>query len=198
MNYSELEDLDIDKLINNININNNSALSFLNEYEILKKSLNDYKNNFNDLINQKNIYDNYLNNLLNNHLNIVNIINNSNLNNSFIDYELNIKENYNKWIEENYNIKKKSIEENIENIELKLKDYSTLFIYIINNILKDKEISKNLCPICFENQIDICQSPCGHTTCNKCILSNRTNIYNNKCFTCRSPVNEYIKIFFSL
>jgi len=192
MNYSYLED-DEDK--SNIN---NSAKTFLNDYEILKLSLNDYKNNLRDLMKQKETYEIYMKSLLNNHLDIVNIVNNNNLNNSFTEYQTNIKDNYDKWINNHYEIKLKSFEENIEIIELKLKDFSNLFTYIINNIIGDKEISKNMCPICFENEIDICINPCGHTTCNKCIISNRTNIYNNKCFTCRGNVNDYIKIYFSL
>jgi hypothetical protein len=202
MNYSDLIDVNNEDLINKINdidINNNTAKTLLDDYKILKNSLTEYKNNFKNLINQKETYDNYINNLFNNHLNIINIINNdSNLNNSFIDYQKNIKENYDNWIKDIYQIKIKSIEENIENIEIKLKDFSYLFLFIINNIINNKEISKNMCPICFENEIDICLNPCGHTTCNLCVLSNRSNIYNNKCFTCRSPVNEYIKIYFSL
>jgi Asp-tRNA(Asn)/Glu-tRNA(Gln) amidotransferase B subunit len=192
MNYSYLED-DEDK--SNIN---NSAKTFLNDYEILKLSLNDYKNNLKDLMKQKETYEIYMKSLLNNHLDIVNIVNNNNLNNSFTEYQTNIKDNYDKWINNHYEIKLKSFEENIEIIELKLKDFSNLFTYIINNIIGDKQISKNMCPICFENEIDICINPCGHTTCNKCIISNRTNIYNNKCFTCRGNVNDYIKIYFSL
>jgi hypothetical protein len=131
-------------------------------------------------------------------MNIINIINCDNiLNNSFNEYQKIIKDNYNKWIDEHYNIKIKILQENIENIEIKLKDFTNLFIYIINHIIKDKEISNNMCPICFENQIDICLNPCGHTACNKCILT-LTNNKKDKCFTCRSPVNEYIKIYFSL
>ena len=202
MNYSELEEVNTENLIdkiNNIDIKNNSAKKILDDYETLKNSLTDYKNNLKKLINQKETYDNYINNLFNNHQNIINIINNNtNLNNSFNNYQKNIKENYDNWIKDIYQINIKSIEENIENIEIKIKDFTYLFLYIINNIISNKEISNNLCPICFENQIDICLSPCGHTTCNKCILSNRSNIYNNKCFTCRTPVNEYIKIYFSL
>jgi hypothetical protein len=201
MNYSEIDNYDNENIlskINNIEINNNSAISFLNEYEILKKSLLEYKNNLKELIKQKEISDNYLGNLLNNHMNIINIINCDNiLNNSFNEYQKIIKDNYNKWIDEHYNIKIKILQENIENIEIKLKDFTNLFIYIINHIIQDKEISNNMCPICFENQIDICLNPCGHTACNKCILS-ITNNKKDKCFTCRSPVNEYIKIFFSL
>jgi len=201
MNYSELEEFDNDKIISRINeidINNNSAKTFLEDYEILKKSLTEYKNNLKDLIKQKETSDNYLGSLLNNHIYIINIINYDNiLNNSFNEYQKIIKDNYEKLIDEHYNIKIKTLEENIENIEIKLKDFTNLFIYIINHIIKDKEISNNMCPICFENQIDICLNPCGHTACNKCILT-LTNNKKDKCFTCRSPVNEYIKIYFSL
>jgi hypothetical protein len=201
MNYSNFEDFNenINDNINDINITDNSAKNLLDDYEILKKSLNDLKKDYTDLINKKEIYDNYLNNLLNNHLNIANIINNDNLSNSFNEYQKKIKENYEKWIINDYIVKIKTIEENIETIELKLKDFTHLFIYIINNIIGDKEISKNMCPICFENPIDICLNPCGHTTCNKCIISNRRNTYNNdKCYICRTPINDYIKIYFSI
>lgn len=202
MNYSDLDEINTDDLINKINdidVNNNSAKNILNDYETLKNSLINYKNNLKKIINQKETYDNYINNLLNNHQNIINIINNNtDLNNSFNNYQKNVKENYENWINNHYIINIKTIEENIDNIEIKLKDFTHLFLYIINNIISNKELSKNMCPICFENQIDICLSPCGHTTCNKCILSNRNNLYNNKCFTCRTPVNEYVKIYFSL
>jgi hypothetical protein len=201
MNYSDIEqDDEIINDINNIKINNNSAKIFLDDYKNLKKTLVDYKNKLKNLTLQKETFENYLNNLFNNHLNIVNIINNfndNNLNNSFIEYQKNIKENYEKWIKFSYNNDIKNIEENIEDIELKLRDFTLLFKNIINNIVTEKEISKNICPICFENEIDICITPCGHTTCNNCIMSN-SNFYNNKCFTCRSPVNEYIKLYFSL
>ena len=202
MNYSDFEEVNTEELINrvnNINFDNNAAKNILDDYETLKNSLTEYKNNFNLLITQKETYDNYINSLFNNHLNIVNIIDNdTKLNNSFVDYQNNIKEKYDNWIKNNYDIKIKSLEENIDNVEIKLKDFTYLFLYIINNIISNKEISKNMCPICFENQIDICFNPCGHTTCNKCVLSNRNSIYNHKCFTCRTPINEYIKIFFSL
>lgn len=202
MNYSDLEDVNTKDLMNKINdidINDNTAKTILDNYETLKNSLTEYKNNLKNLINQKETYDNYINNLFCNHVNIINIVNNDvNLNNSFNIYQNNIKENYDNWIKTHYDINIKSIEENIENIEIKIKDFTYLFLYIINNIVSNKEISKNTCPICLENQIEICLNPCGHTSCNKCILSNRSNIYNNKCYICRTPVNEFIKIYFSL
>ena len=148
MNYSDLEDVNKEELINKINdidINNNSAKTILDDYQILKNSLIEYKNNLTNLNNQKETYDNYINNLFNNHLNIINIINKDNkLDNSFYDYQKNIKDNYDNWIKDVYEIKNKSIEENIENIEMKLKDFTYLFLYIIINIVSNKEISKNM------------------------------------------------------
>ena len=195
MYYSNIEDCETDFLINNFVINDNSAKQLLEEFKTLKKNIIEYKKSLKNLINQKETYENYSNNLLNNHLNIVNIINNvEKINNSFNEYQINVKENYENWINNHYNIQYKSIEENIEITELKIKEYTNLFIYIINNILNEKEISKNICPICFENEIDICFNPCGHTICNKCVFTHK----NNKCFTCRSPINDYLKIYFSL
>lgn len=220
MNYCEIDDFftspkDLilndkdEKLINT----DNSARDILKEYECLKNNLNEFKNEYKELNKQKDVYDEYLNNLLNRHMNIINIINNfenlnindtndtnNNINDSFNNYKNKIKENYDKWIL-NYYIKKiKTIENNIDIIENKLKDFTNLFVFIINDVVGDKEISKNMCPICFENPVDICFNPCGHTSCNSCVISSRISAYGliNKCYTCRSPITDYLKIYFSL
>ena len=49
--------------------------------------------------------------------------------------------------------------------------------------------NNNICPICFENKINICCIPCGHTYCKKCIEC------SNNCFICRSNINKIIKIY---
>ena len=211
MNYCEINDFfksPKDFISNNkeeLVKTDNSAKDVLNEYECLKTSLMEYKNQYKELNIQKDVYDEYLNNLLNRHMSILNIINNyendDNINDSFINYKNEIKEKYDKWIL-NYYIKKiKTIEDNIEIIENKLKDFTNLFVFIINEFVKDKEISKNMCPICFENPVDICFNPCGHTSCNSCVISSRMSSYginNNKCYTCRTSINDYIKIYFSI
>ena len=212
MNYCEIEDFFTspkdfisndkeEKLVKT----DNSAKDVLEEYECLRTNLIKYKDEYKELNNQKDVYDEYLNNLLNKHMSIINIINNyendENMNECFNNYKNKIKEKYDKWIL-NYYIKKiKMIEENIEIIENKLKDFTNLFVFIISEIIGDKEISKNMCPICFENPVDICFNPCGHTSCNSCVISSRMSLYginNNKCYTCRTPINDYIKIYFSI
>jgi len=203
MLYSELDDINDVKEMKSINdvkeIDDSSAKMILDDYETLKLNLIEFKKKFADLNKQKETYDNYLNNLINNHMNIVSIVNNDdNLNNSFKEYQKDIKEKYEKWIFNHFIVQNKLLEDNIKIVEDKIADFNNLFINIINNIMKDKEISKNMCPICFENPIDICLNPCGHTSCHKCSV-NINNYYNNgNCSICRKPVKEYIKIYFSL
>lgn len=47
----------------------------------------------------------------------------------------------------------------------------------------------NNCPICYENKINSCCIPCGHTYCDKCIKN------TNNCFICRRNISKNIKIF---
>lgn len=200
MLYSELDEINEIKSINDvIEINDSSANMILDDYETLKLNLVEFKKNFANLNKQKETYDNYLNELINNHMNIVNIVDNDDiLNNSFNNYQKDIKDKYEKWIFNHFIVQNKILEDNIKNVENKIADFNNLFINIINNFIKDKEISKNTCPICFENQIDICLNPCGHTLCNKCSVNNYYYYNNGNCFICRKPVKEYIKIYFSL
>lgn len=200
MLYSELDEINEIKSFNDVKeINDSSAKMILDDYETLKLNLIEFKKNFANLNKQKETYDNYLNELINNHMNIVNIVNNDDiLNNSFNNYQKDIKDKYEKWIFNHYIIQNKILEDNIKIVENKIADFNNLFLNIINNFMKDKEISQNMCPICFENIIDICINPCGHTLCNKC-SNNNNNYYNNgNCSICRKPVKEYIKIYFSL
>lgn len=49
----------------------------------------------------------------------------------------------------------------------------------------------NSCTICFENEINHCFVPCGHTFCEKCIKKSSTK----KCMSCRTEIQKTIKIF---
>ena len=149
-------------------------------------------------------FDNYISNLQNNHMNIMNIVNKYNYGNKketteiFLNYHSRINEDYNKWIIDYYKLKLIEYESSIDVIEKKICDFRNLFIYIINKISKPIEDAIKLCPICFENEVDICLNPCGHTLCNKCVLSNRSRYTSEKCYSCRTNIQDYIKIYFSL
>lgn len=205
MNYSEFT-YDYNPIISNIT--SNDASSILDDFEILNINLDSYKKKIEDLESNKIYFDNYISNLQNNHLNIMNIINNykiindndekENENQIFIKYNLLMKENYNNWLNKYYTIKLFEFKNSIEIIEKKITEFRNLFIYIMNKISKPNTEAKKICPICFENEVDICLNPCGHTLCNKCVILNRSNYISNKCYSCRTVVNDYIKIYFSL
>jgi|688.fasta_scaffold867394_2 hypothetical protein len=65
-------------------------------------------------------------------------------------------------------------------------------------LLKNNDLSSNLtktninelkCSICFENNLNICCVPCGHTYCNTCILN------SHNCFICRGAITCIQKIY---
>jgi len=211
MNYSELSEV-YNYNYNNSNCNNyqkelNDPQIILDDYEILLTNLDDYKKKYEDLLANNAYFLNYLKSSQNNHFNVMNIINNysindNNLNEIYNGYNTKIKENYEEWIKNTYTPQLLMIENNIELIENKINNYRNLFLFIINKILKSTVINdvetKKLCPICFENEVDMCINPCGHTICNKCTISNRTTNSFNKCYSCRTNIKDYIKIFFSV
>jgi len=117
----------------------------------------------------------------------------------FINYEKNMKLIYNRWVFDYYNPKIIKINNDINDLELKICNYRKLFILTINSITNTTEIiNKKLCPICFNNEVDMCASPCGHTCCNECVKSYRDTNLNNirKCVSCRNVINNYIKLYF--
>lgn len=58
---------------------------------------------------------------------------------------------------------------------------------------KDTVVQQNVCPICFEKEINRVCVPCGHTLCSTCEFS-----VVEKCATCRRYVDMCIPIYFSL
>ena len=208
MNYCELSDFNFDKEVRHHTVFSNNPKVILEDFEVLNRSLLDYKTKREDLMAKNNYFMNYMTNSQNSHLNVMNIINDYNINqnmddegtlsNIYMNYNNTIKENYKKWIVDYYTPQLLSVENNIEIIENKIAEFRNLFIFIINKILRTNEINDNnkkLCPICFENEVDMCINPCGHTLCNRCIISNRNS---NKCYSCRGHIVDYIKIYFSV
>lgn len=203
-NYSEFK---LDENYNSeiSNIISNDAKGILEDFKTLSKNLDEYRKKIEDLQTHKIYFENYISNLQNNHLNVMNIINDYNIHDNnmdltdiFMNYNDKIKENFNKWMIQYYTKKMTDYENIIDMIEKKITDFRTLFIYVINKIIQPQSENKKLCPICFENEIDICLNPCGHTLCNKCVISNRSAYSNHKCYSCRALIQDYIKIYFSL
>jgi len=212
MNYCELSEFDFNHMKeenHHVVMTSNNPQVILDDFDVLNKSLSEYKKKREDLLAKNTYFLNYINNNQNSHLNVMNIINDYNVNlnvpddennisNVYITYNLKMKDSYNKWALDYYTPQLVSIENNIEIIERKISDFRNLFIFIINKILRTNEINDNkkLCPICFEDEVDICINPCGHTLCNRCIISNRNS--NDRCYSCRGRVGDYIKLYFSV
>jgi hypothetical protein len=80
-----------------------------------------------------------------------------------------------------YNILKKK-----QRDELVALDY-TIKTMEVRKIIAGKKI--NECPICFDNNVDTCIVPCGHTFCHKCIESARN------CYMCNQEIFLKQKVF---
>ncbi len=93
---------------------------------------------------------------------------------------------------------------NLEKEIIETNEYLNIYQDFFKKIIKDfnensDNQNKKICSICFENEVDMCAIPCGHTCCNTCVISNNINPSNrNKCLNCRNYINNYIKIFFSI
>ena len=219
MNYSSINEafnIEINEIneingingINGINeINEINANNLIKDYRKLNDTLNikiiklkeleKYKE---ETFNYKcNIYLNHQNAMIKLHRETAENNEAVELNEYIIKYIELIKNYYDNWINEYYNPLKIKLQDEINDKELKLLAYRNLFIKTTNEIINTEKINKNICPICFENEINMCAIPCGHTCCNECVMQSY-NFNNNlkKCMGCRNNIKEYIKIFFSL
>jgi hypothetical protein len=210
MNFSELDDFNYNNnnlflSLPNYNFSDNKSSNYLDgdliltTYNNLTSLLENYKNEIIILNKNKEDFYNYQNGLFGNHLNIINICEYDNTTTElFITYNNLIKEKYDNWICEIYNPKIKKLNEDIQATEIKIANFRKLFIHIINNFVNKDDIdNKKLCSICFENEVDMCSVPCGHTCCSRCVISSRMVRSNeNNCLNCRNKIESYIKLYF--
>lgn len=220
MNYSSIfdaynndNDIDINYIIednNDENDENNkivSAIKLLNDYKKIKKTLENDKILLDDLNKRNEILSKYAANIYISYIDIMmnfsnettkdEILKTNEMETYILKYNELFKEYYNNWASTYYEITKKKLIEKIEKQENILFGYRKLFINTTNEIIKIDKETKNLCPICFENEINMCAIPCGHTCCNTCIIKNLK--YNNdKCLNCRNNLKEYIKLYIQI
>ena len=198
--------------IDNTNTNNNendiNAKKLLKDYKTLIKILNENKIKSLNLDKKKEDIINYKCNIYVKHQNVMlqlcretpENIDTNEMTEYIIKYIDLFKKYADRWINEYYIINKNKLTENIEKQEIKLLAYRNLFINTTKEIIPLEKISKNICPICFENEINMCAIPCGHTCCNECVMQSLK--YNNskltKCLNCRNTLKEYIKLFIQL
>jgi hypothetical protein len=188
----------------NVNID---AKKLLRDYKTLIKILNENKIKSINLDKKKEDINNYKSNIYVKHQNVMiqlcretsEDIDTNEMTDHIIKYIDLFKKYADRWINEYYIINKNNLTENIEKQEIKLLAYRNLFINTTKEIIPLEKISKNICPICFENEINMCAIPCGHTCCNECVMQSlKYNSKLTKCLNCRNTLKEYIKLFIQL
>ncbi|NBX51604.1 hypothetical protein EBT25_17145 [bacterium] len=67
----------------------------------------------------------------------------------------------------------------------------TFIVAGVKELMEDEEkMNQNLCPICFDKEVNMCIVPCGHTICSGC-----SRKLHGRCPTCRGYVREMVKMF---
>jgi|LakMenEpi03Aug12_release.lakeMendotaPanAssembly.Ray.scaffolds.fasta_scaffold23778_8 hypothetical protein len=220
MNYTSIneayelnENIDNDYNIISENNENNStnsinAKKLLKDYKNLIKLLNENKLKSINLDKQKEDIVNYKCNIYLKHQDVMlqlcretpENIDTNEMTDHIIKYIELFKNYADRWINEYYLINKNKIIEDVETQEIKLLAYRNLFINTTKEIIPLEKTTKNICPICFENEINMCAIPCGHTCCNECVMQSMKyhNTKLTKCLNCRNTLKEYIKLFIQL
>jgi hypothetical protein len=224
MNYTLIEDayvedIDINEIIHydesslTSNLNNEEPIIDANrliaDYKKIKQSLDTNRILLFELEKQKKDIQSYKSSIFIKHQDIMIYLNKetsniespeyiSNVNDTIINYIEYIKNFSDKWLNNYYTKTKIKLETELQNNEKKLISFNNLFIKTTNEIINVEKMNKKLCPICFENETDMCAIPCGHTCCNACVI--QRNSYNNlrRCLSCRNEIKQYIKIYFLL
>jgi hypothetical protein len=73
---------------------------------------------------------------------------------------------------------------------LSIKEYMSLSV---KSLIPDGQAKANMCPICYEKEVNRCCVPCGHTLCSTC-----SDKAGTSCVTCRALVDKTIPLYFSI
>lgn len=62
----------------------------------------------------------------------------------------------------------------------------------VQMMIPEEKVQKHLCPVCFDQEVNMVLIPCGHTACAAC-----TKQIGDTCMSCRRRVNSKHTLFFS-
>jgi hypothetical protein len=85
-------------------------------------------------------------------------------------------------------------ETELEDNSRKLNAVRRLVIAGAKQVMKTEEVNQKMCPVCFDREINTVLVPCGHTYCMPCV----ENDHSNRCSQCRTQIQRYIKIYFTI
>ena len=63
----------------------------------------------------------------------------------------------------------------------------------MKSLVSEKDAHRNICPVCFDKDVNVVLTPCGHTVCKTC-----SGLIGKNCMTCRQPFTHVYDIFFSV
>lgn len=86
------------------------------------------------------------------------------------------------------------LETELDGVSTKLNGVRALIKTGIDDIIKPEDMSKKMCPVCFEKEVSMVMIPCGHTYCDVCSVYD----YRAKCPQCRMVINSRVKLYFSI
>ena len=99
------------------------------------------------------------------------------------------------------NLMKKNMEEEraklegeLDAVSMKLNGLRKLIKTGVEDLIKPEDMSKKMCPVCYEHEVCMVMVPCGHTYCDPCSKYD----YRAKCPQCRATINSRVKMFFSI
>ena len=95
-------------------------------------------------------------------------------------------------------MKRIKIDTDLENVCRKQNALRKLVQTAIADMVKPEDITKKMCPICFDREVTMAMVPCGHTFCQGCSNTAVHTEYRSKCPQCRQSINAKIKIYFSV
>jgi hypothetical protein len=95
------------------------------------------------------------------------------------------------WVDEVRKLKAKYLQlSNYDQVRIDLSDLETQkdAMETISSEFSIKENQAGICPLCYENTIDMFLDPCGHVCCTACWTVSARSIRQNTCPCCRTPV----------
>jgi predicted transcriptional regulator len=95
-------------------------------------------------------------------------------------------------------MKRIKIDTDLENVCRKQNALRKLVQTAIADMVKPEDITKKMCPICFDREVGMAMVPCGHTFCQGCSNTAIQTEYRSKCPQCRQTISTKVKIYFSV
>lgn len=87
--------------------------------------------------------------------------------------------------------------EDLEKEEARLHDniasMRSMILLGVKLLISEEKAQKNLCPVCFDQEVNVVLAPCGHTVCQGC-----SQKIGPSCMSCRRQITNKMNIYYSV